>query len=106
MAQFTRSHDADINWTSRLGFVSVPPATLVDRFGKPDDFGSGDGKVSMRYVFVSPEGDVATLYDYKAGIHGTTLRHRKTPFEFHVGGHEPAAAKAFIAWLETELGLE
>lgn len=109
MTEFTRSREADINFTSRHGYVSATPVTLVDLFGKPDE---ADGyKVSMEYVFVSPEGDVATLYDWKAtSLYGGTrttprmLRAQTRPFEFHVGAHKPEVAEAFIAWLRQTLG--
>ena len=111
MTQFTRSRDANVSGTHFHGTVRVPPAALVDRFGRPDE---ADGyKVSMEFVFVSPDGDVVTLYDWKAtSLYGGTrttprmLRAQTRPFEFHVGGHRDAPTAAFIAWLKTEFGLE
>lgn len=105
---FALDNDANACGTHRQAVVDVAPASLVGIFGEP---GEGDGyKVSGEYKFVDNEGNVFTVYDYKA----TTLYDAEAwfrpsllwastePFEFHIGA-ESGDVKAFVAWLESKV---
>ena len=115
--EFKLDFDADVGGTAKIGDIEVCPADLVRLFGQPDG-PSGDGKVSGEYRFVTPEGLVVTLYDYKetTAYYGTgdpdiptpeELWALEAPFAFSVGGtlrcHEcgenDALFQAFKDWL-------
>lgn len=107
MPEFKKDHTANINGTHLHATVKASPAALIDLFGAPDN---ADGyKVSTEFIFVSENGDVVTLYDWKAtNLYGGTrttpamLRRQTEPFEFHVGAHNSEAATAFLAWLKRQ----
>ena len=76
---------------------------LVELFGEPD--GSEDDKVSSEWVLRSSEGDVVTIYDWKA----TNLYSKDNPsvkqfrarkgYDWHIGAKNKEAAeelKSFI----------
>jgi len=107
MPDFKKDSTAVITGTHFHATVEASPAALIDLFGAP---GNADGhKVSMEFVFVSEDGDVVTLYDWKAtDLYGGTrttramLRRQTKPFEFHVGAHKPETATAFLTWLKKQ----
>jgi hypothetical protein len=101
------AQDADVNGTHLQGYVTLPPAALVDKFGRGESF---DGyKTSGEYAFESGDGEVFTVYDWKrtvlycpeSGIPVEQLWSSREPFEFNVGGK--SAAIDFIAWLREEV---
>jgi secreted protein with Ig-like and vWFA domain len=113
MSEFKLDPDADINHTGRLARVMLPPRRMVDVFGPPGD---ADGyKVSGEYVFTDPDGNVFTVYDWKAtslfddGLEQGEESSYPTPEEFwgnwnpdelNIGGREGAGdVQAFKRWL-------
>jgi hypothetical protein len=102
---FKLNHEAKSTGTSLKSEVMVAPARLVEVFGEPEE---ADGyKVSMLYTFEDEDGNVVTLYDWKAttlydsgyGPHPTTFRKQELDHDFHIGGKDPAVAQRFRAWL-------
>ena len=92
--------------------IIVTPIKLVDVFGQPD---CGDGhKVSGEYVFKSKQGDIFTVYDWKATtlydaeavMRPSELWVNNKPFPFHVGSNlrdgDPGVAE-FRAWINGKL---
>ena len=118
--EFVRVDPSQAEGTSLRGHLTVAPADLVARFGKPED---GDGyKTSGEYTFRSQDPEwlsdlsdrngwsdgVFTIYDWKAstlyesdGIHPTELWVSGQPFEFNVGGSAPAGE--FVTWVLAEV---
>ena len=103
--KFQLDNDADSCGTCLRGHVELVPRCLVSKFGAPP---KSDGyKTSGEYTFRGEDGEVWTLYDWKAttlyesdGIHPDELWASDEPFEFNVGGNAPASD--FIDWLEKE----
>tara|TARA_R100000664_G_C2734977_1_gene124624 strand:- start:224 stop:580 length:357 start_codon:yes stop_codon:yes gene_type:complete len=103
---FTRSDlYQNLNGSSLMRTVRIPPSTLVKLLGEPDE---SDGyKVSMEWMFESHRGDFVALYDWKSTSlyadgypHPDTFRERSNDEEFHVGAHSQAAANDFVMWLQ------
>lgn len=101
---FKLSQDADINGTHRQSEIRVAPARLIEVFGKPIEC---DGyKVSGEYVFENQEGDVFTLYDWKAttlydpewGVTPSDFWSQTCLRDFNIGGHKFAGD--FVDWLK------
>lgn len=101
---FKLNQDADINGTHRQSEVQVSPARLIEVFGQPIE---SDGyKVSGEYVFESEEGDVFTLYDWKAttlyspdyGVAPSEFWRQTCLRDFNIGGHKFAGD--FVQWLK------
>tara|TARA_R110000787_G_scaffold277160_1_gene386326 strand:- start:742 stop:1056 length:315 start_codon:yes stop_codon:yes gene_type:complete len=103
---FKLSQDADVGGTHLQGYVTLPPAALVDKFGRGESF---DGyKTSGEYSFESEDGEVFTVYDWKTtelycpdGIPVDQLWSSWDPFQFNVGGKSNAID--FITWLEAQV---
>ena len=104
---FKLSQDADVNGTHLQGYVTLPPAALVNKFGRGESF---DGyKTSGEYSFESEDGEVFTVYDWMStelycpdgGIPVDQLWSSWEPFQFNVGGKSNAID--FIAWLEAQV---
>ena len=99
--------------TSRVAEVEIAPAFLVARFGSPLD---GDGyRVTGQYYFKTLDGDLFTVYDYKAtaaylGDEEDALWPEQfwscyESQELSVGGrgdYGDGSAKEFIDWLLAE----
>jgi hypothetical protein len=104
MDDFQLDNEADTDGTHYRGQIYAVPQRVVDTFGRP---GQADGyKVSGHYTFTDRDGNVFTLYDWKA----TSLyaSGQPTPREFwgnwnpdllHIGGHEGGDLEAFERWL-------
>lgn len=103
---FKLDNDIDIGGTSRTAGIRLVPAVLVKRFGPPRE---ADGyKVSGEYVFTDDEGNVYTLYDWKAtDVYAYDMPSARIlwgsskPFEFHIGSRQDAAEdiEALKTWL-------
>ena len=122
--EFVRVDPSHANGTSLRGQLTVAPADLVARFGKPED---GDGyKTSGEYTFRRQDPEwlsdlsdrngwsdgVFTIYDWKATTtyHTTEIHEFPHPddlwtsgqlFEFNVGGSAPAGE--FVKWVLAEV---
>jgi hypothetical protein len=101
---FKLDNDANSGGTCLQGYVELVPRRLVEKFGYPR---GNSYKSSGEYTFRGEDGEVWTLYDWKAttlyepdGIHPDELWASDQPFEFNVGGNAPASD--FIDWLEKE----
>ena len=96
--------------THLLGEVKLPPAFMVNRFGKHD---GGDGNHSSGgWTFVGKAGQVFSVYEMRC----TTLWHGRgsgaptvrefwqlsQPVWLHIGGHDGSDWKAFRRWLRGE----
>jgi hypothetical protein len=114
---FHLSPDADVTFTGLAGEIEVAPSKLVQRFGPP---GPGEGfKSSGCYSFEGPEGEVFTVYDWKAtslfyvGEMDPSLSHlpkpedfwlSPTPHQFKVGARRGSKYKGqFREWLIAEV---
>jgi hypothetical protein len=73
---------SNINFTGLQGYVSTTYQELVDVLGEPEgDF----DKSTAHWTLETPDGTVATIYDYKNYI---------TPqdeYDWHIGGHNDRA---------------
>jgi hypothetical protein len=104
---FKLNQDADITGTCRQSEITVAPARLIEKFGKP--ISSDEYKVSGDYVFEDEDGFVFTVYDWKATTlyspeYGYTPSHfwsLTTPMEFNIGGHK--SAFDFVDWLKKQV---
>ena len=116
-APFLLTPEANVDHTGLAGAVALPPRSLVSRFGPPLD---GEGfKSSGSYSFTSAEGEVFTLYDWKAtslyyeGEKDPALANLPSPavfwssslpFEFKVGARRGSKGKSqFCEWLLAEV---
>lgn len=61
---FRLTQDADIDRTHLLEEVEIAPKRLVELFGPPAK--ADDYKVSGQYAFTDGDGNVFTVYDWKA----------------------------------------
>jgi hypothetical protein len=61
---FRLSPDADVEGTTWMGDVEVPPAAVVRRFGPPAP--GDDYKVSGEYVFTDAAREVFVVHDFKS----------------------------------------
>lgn len=100
--------DADINGTHKQGTLICAPALLVKAFGRSEHY-SFDHKVTGEYEFASDEGDIFTVYDYKAtSAYAPDLPDPETfwksdrPHDFSIGSRE-SNIKHFLEWIKTEL---
>ena len=60
---FIRDDTAYTQFTSWVDDIDLPPVFLRETFGDP--IRDNGFRVTGRYVFVSPDNDVFTVYDYK-----------------------------------------
>jgi hypothetical protein len=83
---YTTNGSMDITGTSLMGYISTTYDRLVEVFGEPTHFESGDGKVTAEWdiEFTDDEGDVhkATVYDWKQYEDGTP----DGKYDWHIGG--------------------
>ena len=110
---FSLDPRADIAGTSLAAEVELAPAFLVERFGPPLP---GDAfKVTGRYSFSGPSGDLFTVYEYKStSAYADGDEDAPSPeefwasaeeHEFSVGGrgdYEDGSAGPFVQWLLAE----
>jgi len=104
--------------TCYMGEITTDYNTLVEKFGKP---GPGDDyKVEAHWSLEFSGGIVATIYDYKIGVHYLGSKEGIQPQAntiWHIGGRkewavrfvhaiikEPTVRKVKIRLLKTELG--
>lgn len=100
---FKLSQDADTNGSHRQSEIYVSPAKLIEKFGEPIE---SDGyKVSGEYVFDNDEGEVFTLYDWKAttlyddyGVTPSDFWQEQSAVQFNIGGKTNAFD--FVDWLK------
>lgn len=105
---FARDDARSIEGTSWAADIDLAPAFLVERFGAPAE---GDAlRVSGRYTFAAADGDVFTVYDYRATTvwatdedlpDPATFWRRRTPQALSIGSAGGDAA-AFAQWLHVE----
>lgn len=106
--KFELDNDADRSGTSLQGYFTASYADLSRLFGEAAD---SDGyKVSSEWTFVSEDGEVFALYDYKE----TSLYDRDNPsveefralktYDWHIGASHNSNIKAFKAWLKEQIG--
>lgn len=104
---FRLDPDTALFGTRRVGGFSCSPSCLVDLFGKPAE---ADGeKISGIYVFVSADGEVFTIYDWKkTSLYLGSDGDCPTPREFweadevqelEIGGTGRTSPDVFINWL-------
>ena len=75
--------------TSLQGYGETSYDDLVEMFGEPAEFISGDGKVTFQFVVdyeieddYGTESGTFTIYDWK----GSRPEHNNTPFTVNIGG--------------------
>lgn len=95
--------------TSFLEYVTTSYEKLVELFGLPNSEGD-DFKTSTEWVLKDPEGNILTIYDYKA----TNLYYKDYPsieefrklkkYEWHIGGNNKSAALRLINFLINSIG--
>lgn len=102
--------DADMCGTCKIGEYRISPAILVRAFGEPNSTGDGY-KVDAEYLFSDEEGNVYSLYAYKAtSLYDAELPtpeafwQKGSPQEFSIGGSADAPASKLIDCLNTLLG--
>lgn len=116
-APFALTPEADVAHTGLAGAVVVAPASLVRRFGTP--LPGEDFKVSGSFSFTGENGEVFTVYDWRAtslyyeGERDPALANLPSPsefwsssslWEFKVGAHRGSKGKAqFCEWLLSEV---
>jgi hypothetical protein len=106
--RFERVDDADISGTSLMGEISATYGELAEVLGKAS--GGDDYKVSGEWTFVSTEGEVFNVYDWKeTSLYDSDLpsvqKFRKStePVMFHVGARRGSDVVGFIKWLKKKL---
>jgi hypothetical protein len=106
---FTLAPNASTAKTTPRSSLQIAPRDLVRRFGPPLP-ASGDRKVSGSYIFTDLQGNVATVYDWKAtalydGSPETNLPTvgafwaSSEPTEFCVAARGTVDIRAFARWL-------
>ena len=116
-APFVLAPEANVDHTGLAGAVTLSPRSLVDRFGPP--LAGEDFKSSGSYSFTGAEGEVFTLYDWKAtslyydGEKDPALVNLPSPeefwsswlpHEFKVGARRGSKSKSqFCEWLLAEM---
>jgi len=107
---FVRVDPSQAEGTSLRGQLTVAPADLVARFGKPD---AGDGyKTSGEYtfrrdgfdreIFTIYDWKITTLYDGENTLRPDDLWDLESPVDFNIGGNAPEGE--FVTWvLEKEV---
>lgn len=106
--EFKLDGDAEIDGTSRKGEITTTYSKLAQLFGEAQE---SDGyKCSGQWVFVSGEGDVFTVYDWKetelydSGLPSVKkFRESKEPSTFNVGGRYGSDYVSFINWLRKKI---
>tara|TARA_Y100001938_G_C7972480_1_gene370037 strand:+ start:484 stop:852 length:369 start_codon:yes stop_codon:yes gene_type:complete len=94
----------DANYTCLQSNIKAPPKLLCELLGEPL---SGDGhKVTMEWILSDKDGNIATVYDWKAtSDYGTALpsaqelRESSNPHDFHIGAHDHDTASVLKSWL-------
>lgn len=113
MCMFTLAPQASTAQTTRRGSLRIAPRDLVEHFGPPLP-ASGDRKVSGSYTFTDTQGNVATVYDWKAtalydGRPEADLPTvkafwaSKAPVEFCVAARGTVDIRAFARWLSPDV---
>jgi hypothetical protein len=77
----------NINGTSLVGYVFTTYANLVEKLGEPE---TDWDKSTAHWSIQSPDGTVATIYDWK---NWTTPQDE---YHWHVGGHYPTPALGLV----------
>ena len=112
-AMFTLTPQASTAETTQRGSLRIAPRDLVERFGPPLP-ASGDRKVSGSYTFTDTQGNVATVYDWKAtALYDgrpetnlptvTTFWASTASTEFCVAARGLVDFRAFARWLEARI---
>ncbi len=110
---FTLTPQASTAETTQRGSLRIAPRDLVERFGPPLP-ASGDRKVSGSYAFTDTQGNVATVYDWKATAFYDgrpeadlpTVKDfwaSKEPTEFCVAARGGVDIRAFARWLSPDV---
>ena len=93
---YTTSKDMDITGTSLMGYVHTTYDRLVEVFGEPTHYESGDGKVTAEWdiEFIDDEGDThkATVYDWKQYDLGTP----NAEYDWNIGGNSGSGVVGFV----------
>jgi hypothetical protein len=107
---YSDRHVGPMDGISLRGETKLPPAFMVQRFGKHD---GGDGiRVSGSWSFVDESGEIFTVYEYRSttlsngrGSGSPTVRQFWSmwePFKLHIGGRPGSDWQAFRRWLQGE----
>jgi hypothetical protein len=80
MKHTTLTDTREANGTSLKGYVHTTYGHLLEVFGEPTAYESGDDKVTCEWVIKFEDGLVATIYDWKMGRTPTGF------YEWHIGG--------------------
>ena len=90
MQQWTLGTVEDIDGTSLVGYVDVTLAQLEEAFG-PSTFVGDEWKVDREWSIIWPDGERATIYNYKDGEAYTGGRYRVADVTcWHIGGTSTA----------------
>jgi hypothetical protein len=108
MFQHVKSQDVDLDGITIMGEVTVAPAVVVKRFGRPSP---GEGyKISGEYAFTNDRGEAFVLHDWLC----TNLYHHEDgltpeafwamadPFPLSISSLDLDTSE-FAAWLQNEL---
>ena len=92
--EFVRADSNDANGTHLQGYVQVTYRELTDVFGRPHSDGDGY-KVDAEWMIKFPDGEVATIYNWKngpnyCGDEGIPTRDITT---WHIGGNKREVTK-------------
>lgn len=98
-------HDVNPAGTRLIGHISTSYAKLAAMFGPGRHLG-GDGRTTCSWTFVATDGEVVTLYEFKAtSEYGyeddpTVEEFRALPeYAWHVGASRDELFAPFLEWL-------
>jgi hypothetical protein len=106
MLEFKLNNNANAVGTSKQAEYVTSYKVLDQLFGETAE--TDHYKISTIWVFESTEGDVVTLYDWKAtnlyDPHNPSVEEFRQEFDWHwhIGAMSPRIAQAFIKWLKEQ----
>lgn len=108
---FNRVSNEEGDGTSLQGKYTASYSALVRAFGEPPE-PSGDDKTTAEWVFAGPNGEITTLYDYKAtNLYSGELPsveefRKQTSYTWHIGAETESIVPEFKRWLDLQLQQE
>lgn len=106
MKTYKKTDSANACGTYRIGEIIISPKELRELIGNPHQIGDGY-KTSGEWIFISNEGEVFTIHDWKATcLYNDNYEdlwdfwESDEDYEFSIGGLKSHNLEAFINWLE------